>query len=787
MAAFLIYILKSALILALLVSLFMLFMSRETFHRINRYVMLGIVWLALILPAVNIGIESPFQGVADAVIEYFTAEEPSPGADIVGAMPVVVVEMEQAQFLDLSVNKADNEKPFDWLFIVTAAYSVGVVLLVVRQLVMYIQVVLLIARGRVVDASLYGHDGIRLCVHSGKEKPFSWFCWVVVSEDDLSDGGREILTHEAAHVHACHSWDILFADAVIILQWFNPLAWIMKNCFKDIHEFEADEAVIESGVNARQYQLLIIKKAVGARLYSIANSFNHSLTKKRITMMCKEKSKKWRCAKALYIVPVAAIAALSFSTVEATNPHSGKDNEFVANDTICDVDSVSKSTPKLSDDNSGVYQIVEVMPEFPGGMGEMMNFLFRNINYPAEAREAGKQGRAVVGFIVNIDGTISNAEIVKSAGDASLDAESVRVVESMPKWKPGMQGGKAVKTRLNLPVYFKLQEPAKPVSENGKNEPALVELGSDGGIFVSNPDNLVVVINGVLYEGELQDIETENIESVTVVPIEKLTGEELEKCKALGKKGVLYITRKYKFNNLGDGEAVFAVCEQQPVFPGGEGELLKWLSGNIRYPKISRDVNAEGKVYVSFVVKADGTITDVKAIHSEYSSKNAKVSDAMNLEAHLLRCQAVLNTQENELRGFENDIAEWKKESKALEESGASADVLKFRNEELEKALLALENSKKRVAQTRIDLEEAHKKLVVAKNELSGIEVTAYKNSKGEPVTGEELLELEKTAHIALCYEAERVVKSMPKWQPGMQGGKPVNVQFTIPISFYLQ
>ena len=504
-------------------------------------------------------------------------------------------------------------------------------------------------------------------------------------------------------------------------------------------------------------------------------------------MMCKEKSKKWRCAKALYIVPVAAIAALSFSTVEATNPHSGKDNEFVANDTICDVDSVSKSTPKLSDDNSGVYQIVEVMPEFPGGMGEMMNFLFRNINYPAEAREAGKQGRAVVGFIVNIDGTISNAEIVKSAGDALLDAESVRVVESMPKWKPGMQGGKAVKTRLNLPVYFKLQEPAKPVSENGKNEPAFVEIGSDGGIFVSNPDNLVVVINGVLYEGELQDIETENIESVTVVPIEKLTGEELEKCKALGKKGVLYITRKYKFNSLGDGEAVFAVCEQQPVFPGGEGELLKWLSGNIRYPKISREVNAEGKVYVSFVVKADGTITDVKAIHSEYSSKNAKVSDAMNLEAHLLRCQAVLNTQENELRGFENDIAEWEKESKALEEGGASADVLKFRNEELEKALLALESSKKRVAQTRIDLEEAHKKLVVAKNELSGIEVTAYKNSKGEPVTGEELLELEKTAHIALCYEAERVVKSMPKWQPGMQGGKPVNVQFTIPISFYLQ
>ncbi len=786
MAVFLIYMLKSALILALLVSVFMLFMSKETFHRINRYIMLGIVWLALILPAVNIGIESPFQGVADAVIGFFTAEEPTAVADMAGEMPVMGVGIEQDFPLDLNVNEADNEKPFDWLLIAIAIYSVGVVLLVVRQLIMYIQVVRLIARSRVVDTSLYGCKGIRLRVHNGKEKPFSWFSWVVVSEDDLSDGGREILTHEAAHVHACHSWDILFADAVIILQWFNPLAWIMKNCLKDIHEFEADEAVIESGVNAKQYQLLIIKKAVGARLYSIANSFNHSLTKKRITMMCKEKSKKWRCAKALYIVPVAAIAALSFSTVEATNPHNGKDNEFVVNDSICEVDFVSKFTTNLNDDNQDIYQVVEVQPEFPGGMREMMKFLSSNINYPAEAREAGKQGRAVVGFVVNVDGTISNAEIVKSAGDASLDAESVRVVESMPKWKPGMQGGKAVKTRFNLPVYFKLQESAKAADDNGKKEPAVVEIGNSG-IYVPGSDNLAIVINGALYKGDLQDIEIENIESVTVVPIEKLSGEELEKCKAIGKKGVIYIKRKFNFNTLGGGEAVFTACEQQPMFPGGQVELTKWLNRNAKYPEAARNVGAKGKIHVDFVVKADGTVTDVKAVHSDYSSTNAKVSDVMNLEAHLLRCQAVLNTHENELRGLKNDIAEWGKESRELQESGASADVLKHRNEELAKAMAELESCRKRVARARIDLDEAHKKLASTKNELSEIVVTAYKNPNGEPVTGEELLELEKAALVALCDEAERMVRSMPKWQPGMQGGKPVNVRLTMPISFYLQ
>ena len=288
MTAFLIYILKSALILALLVSLFMLIMSRETFHRINRGIMLGIVGLALLLPAVNLGIESPFAGVADAVERYFSAKESSAQVDMEGAMlGFDRLGTGHVQLSDLVVNEPANEKPFDWPLLVAVIYFLGVAVLVVRQLVMYFQVVRIIARSRVVDASLYGCSGVNLRVHNADDKPFSWFHWIVVGEDDLGDGAREILTHEAAHVKAGHSWDIMLADAVIMLQWFNPLAWIMKNTLKDIHEFEADEAVIASGVNAKQYQLLIIKKAVGARLYSIANSFNHSLTKKRITMMCK--------------------------------------------------------------------------------------------------------------------------------------------------------------------------------------------------------------------------------------------------------------------------------------------------------------------------------------------------------------------------------------------------------------------------------------------------------------------------------------------------------------------
>ena len=899
MAAFFIFVLKSAFVLAMLVSLFMIFMSRETFHKVNRLVMLSIICIALLLPAVNLGVESPFKKLAASIENCFASEE----SDVI-AIDISGFD-EQPVFTDVALDipslEPAEEKPFDWLLLVAVLYFAGVALLVVRQAVMYVQVARIIVCSRAVDASQYGCEGISLRVHSGKEKPFSWFRWVVVSEEDLKDGVREILVHETAHARAGHSWDIMIADAVIIMQWFNPIAWIMKNCLKDIHEFEADEAVINSGVNARQYQLLIIKKAVGARLYSIANSFNHSLTKKRITMMCKEKSKMWRCAKALYIVPVAAIAALAFTTVETVNAteseHLSKGSEFVANNereciencisysdctvkpqfpggeaayrewldsfsepltvkaegATYDIDfffvvtkkgkvadylvgtvgsstlnhetkkslnkefdrmreslpdgwtpgevdgkpvdvcmtvkftNVSKDVdvkPVPEDDDDKVYQVCEKAPEFPGGMDAMMKYLYENIKYPAEAEAAGKDGRAIVQFIVKKDGSIGNVEIIRSSGDNSLDTEAIRVIASMPKWNPGTQGGKPVNVKFTLPVVFKVQKSAKKLS-------ATLNIDDKGSVSVPNAHNMAIVINGRFYDGDnLKDIQlkSEDIESVTVVSIDQLTGKDHEKCKALGKKGVIYVDmKKYRFNTLESNEEVFMVCEQQPEFPGGAREMMKWLSSNIKYPKAARDINAQGKIYVTFIVKADGTITGVRAVNSEYSSNNAKVQDAMNLESHLLHCQAAVNLLENDMKGFEKDIADWERESKVLQENGASADILERRREELEKARAELERTKKRVAQAKNELEDAQQMLMAATNELGDVVVNAYKNSNSESITGKELLELNKTAIVALADEAVRVVRAMPKWNPGMQGGKPVNVQHTLPIMFRLQ
>ena len=734
MGAFIVYIIKSSLLLAMLVSLFMLFMSRETFHKLNRYLLLLIAVVSLALPFANVGVSTPLQGVFDAIENGFAKT-----GDALSVADVLLVDDVPSISQLPSVAMADAVPATDvlvleekgstapvWQIVLLAIYGLGVMLLVLRQAVMYVQVSRLIMRSSKVSAGQYGLEGVRLRLHSGEEKPFSWFGWVVVSNKDMNEGAREILTHEAAHVRAGHSWDILFADAVIIMQWFNPLAWIMKNTLKDIHEFEADEAVISSGVNAKQYQLLIIKKAVGARLYSIANSFNHSLTKKRITMMCKEKSSKWSRAKALYILPVAAVAALSFSTVENANAEpGGKVNEFVADstisgvennaqvvevDSICEIDQVP-----ANDDPEKVFQVVEVQPEFPGGQQEMMKYLRSTLKYPEAARAAGVEGRAFVQFVVNADSSISDVQIMRTSGDESLDAEALRVVKSMPKWKPAMNKGKAVNVKFVLPIVYKL-----PKEDNGN------------GVYVSEKtkEKLLVVSGGAIYDGDINDIAPETIESIEIVKFADLTPELQEKLKQTGKEGVMYINfKKEKSTSAAGNEAVFTVCEKMPEFPGGQQELMKYLRTNIKYPKEARDAEVMGKVFVRFLVNKDGAVVDASVLKGEYS-KYVYSAEAISLKNH---------------------IAKKQEELEILSADSVSIDILRRRAMELQE-----------------------------------LQVQAYSSIEKNGGRTEVKVETGDAAVKALEAEAVRVVSSMPAWNPGMQDGKPVYTQYVLPIVFRL-
>jgi TonB family protein len=360
-------------------------------------------------------------------------------------------------------------------------YAVVALLLVVRLLYMYVRIVAILRSGVRDDISSYVvGSSARLIVHNADYKPFSWFGWVSISRADLDDCGREILTHEDAHVQCGHSYDILFADLIIILQWFNPMAWIMKGLLKDIHEYEADSAVLTAGVDAKSYQLLIIKKAVGARLYSIANSFNHSLTKKRITMMYKEKSSLWRCTKALYIVPLAVLAACGFSSPKSEAEDKG--NEKIVN-TATDGE-ISNLDVQVARDEKEVAEVLialkepEVAAEYPGGTPALMRFLSTKVKYPKEAEKRGEQGKTYVKFVVMSDGNVDYVQIAKSSGSKTLDDEAVRVVKSMPRWTPAKHNGENVNSMLTLPVAFKLGDvPTVSVSApEGEKEVADVKI-----------------------------------------------------------------------------------------------------------------------------------------------------------------------------------------------------------------------------------------------------------------------------------------------------------------------
>ena len=294
MGVFFIYILKSSVCLVLFYLFFRLLLSKETFHRFNRMALLGVLFFSLLIPCIEVTTRHQVE-VQQAMLSI--------------EQLLLMAELE-ATPVDADV--VQETSAISWVQVVLLVYLAGILFLACCNIYSLICLFRLIHSGK--------HEklekGGTLVVHNQEIAPFSWMKYIVISRKDLKENGREILIHEMAHIHHRHSVDLLVADICIFFQWFNPGAWLLKQELQNIHEYEADETVINEGVNAKEYQLLLIKKAVGTRLYSMANSFNHSKLKKRITMMLKEKSNPWARLKYLYVLPLAAIAVTAFARPE---------------------------------------------------------------------------------------------------------------------------------------------------------------------------------------------------------------------------------------------------------------------------------------------------------------------------------------------------------------------------------------------------------------------------------------------------------------------------------------
>ena len=491
MGTFLVYILKSAACLAVFYLFYKLLMSRDTFHRFNRFALLGLLVLSSLLPLVEASVNSP-AAVQETML---TLEQLLLMADI--------------QPEGESMAAATPSATVLWLRAALLVYLTGIVFFIARNLCSLARLGRLIRQGKREALDSYLPDrkekNVRLVVHDHDIAPFSWMHWIVIARKDLEENGREILIHELAHIRNRHSWDLLLADLCIFVQWFNPAAWLLKQELQNIHEYEADETVLREGVNARNYQMLLIKKAVGTRLYSMANSFNHSSLKKRITMMLKEKSNPWARAKYLYILPLAALAVTAFARPEV----SAVADEISAVKVIAPAvhDSIQPNVqPAVAAPSSALDQ----MPEFPGGMEALNTYLRNNIRYPQEAQKAGIQGRVIIQFIVSKDGSITDAEVVESV-DPQLDAEGLRLIKNMPRWKPGMRKGQAIRVKQTLPIRFAFTK----TSDKPENSNSIFLIN---GNYNPSLKDVILLVNEQEVSPEIfRAIDPQRIQSVTVL------------------------------------------------------------------------------------------------------------------------------------------------------------------------------------------------------------------------------------------------------------------------------
>ena len=449
MGAFFIYILKSSVCLVLFYLFFRVLLSKETFHRFNRVALLGVLFLSLLIPFIEVTTNHQVE-VQQTML---TIEQ-----------VLLMAEMEPAT-VDATGGVAVYEvASLSWIEILLLVYLAGIIFFACRNLYSLIRLFRLIHSGKREKLE----NGTTLVVHEQEIAPFSWMKYIVISRKDLEENGREILIHEAAHIRHRHSIDLLVADICIFFQWFNPGAWLLKQELQNIHEYEADETVINEGVNAKEYQLLLIKKAVGTRLYSMANSFNHSKLKKRITMMLKEKSNPWARLKYLYVLPLAAIAVTAFARPEISEKmeeiSAVKVNdlaEIVQEKVLQDTVKVSKDEKKdalvvtgvksKEEEEIVIFEVVEQMPEYPGGMSALQKYLSEKIAGSPIKGKVG--GRVMVGFTVAETGKIKDVRVLQS-DEASLNQEAERIVSEMPDWIPGKQRGRPVPVKYTVPIRF---------------------------------------------------------------------------------------------------------------------------------------------------------------------------------------------------------------------------------------------------------------------------------------------------------------------------------------------
>ena len=508
MTEFLIYQGKTAVILAVFYMFYRLLLSKDTFHRFNRVILLGTAALSFVLPLCVITIHKvvtvPAVQSAPQVFENAA----------IGTMAAV----------------AEVSEPI-WPYVICAIFATGAFGVLIMTIISVAKVIGIIREGE--HRTL--ESGETLVVTDAETAPFSWMKYIVLSREDYESGYSQILTHEKAHIALRHSWDILFVDMATALQWFNPAMWMLKADLRAIHEFEADDAVLSSGADVKEYQYLLIRKAVSKSGYSVANSFNHSTLKARITMMLNKKSSRKGAWKALYVLPLVGIS-LGLTAQTKT--------DYVYEEQSLSTHSDTLETHSIDVQNSSDTKVIKISGKSQDGV----QIVGAYSAIPADDQYLEKQEEKVKAILDNAGARPDGKPIYIIDGqvqgdDFDIDCLNPDFIGNVKVWIPenaekefgekGRNGVVAITSKVPMTIDSTADGCVKVLSR-----------AADGSMESSDVLQPLYVVDGQVMPQDfsLRTVKPEDIESISVLK----DGEQTEVYGERAKDGVICVTLKKK-------------------------------------------------------------------------------------------------------------------------------------------------------------------------------------------------------------------------------------------------
>lgn len=532
----LMYFLEVNIAIALFYLFYRLFFAGDTFWKTRRYYMLFSILLSFVYPFLSIE-------------NWLQKQE-----------PVQKLIVDYATLPEFTVTAVRETSVFSLGNILMAIYGLVVLILLVRFILQLTSILRIRLHGTVKIV-----QDTRIIAIEKEVTPFSFFGSVFMNPELHNEHEtKEILAHELTHVRQGHSFDVLVSELLTIILWLNPATWLLKREIRQNLEFLADNKVIESGFDSQTYQYHLLQLSYQTPEHKLGNKFNVSPLKKRIIMMNQKKSAKASLLKYSLIVPLALALVVSSNAQTVIN----KAKKALTTTTTKEVKATekktliapAKSSAELTDpvtvvengETEKTWDVVEKMPQYPGGEKELMGYLARNIKYPVEAQKNGTQGKVIVGFTVNSAGEVVNQKVLRGV-DAYLDKEAVRVVSTFPTWIPGEQKGEKVSVRYVIPIIFRMGDGATtPETTSSSNENPIVVVGygprkEESGVKFNNLPagaNPLYIIDGKEASKSEADLLIQaNIKSMSVLKdasATKLYGDK-------GENGVVVITTKNQF------------------------------------------------------------------------------------------------------------------------------------------------------------------------------------------------------------------------------------------------